>query len=104
MKHTFSEKGIDRLLRVDDVISAVEWVVHDYEQHSAAGELQSLEAKCVELSTLESIIPGAYIAARTTFEGIRAARFHSKSIARAKMRTALKLLRSLPNENWAAST
>jgi hypothetical protein len=71
-------------------------------QRPASGELQSLEAQCIELSTLESIIPGAYLAARTAFEGIRAARVHSDATARKKMKSALKLLRSLPNENWGS--
>lgn len=88
------------MLHVDDVINAVECVIHQNGQHPAAVELQSLEAQCIELSTLESIIPGAYLAARTAFEGIKAARIHSDATARKKMRFALKLLRSLPNENW----
>jgi hypothetical protein len=88
------------LLHVEDVITAVECVMHQNGHHPGTRELQSLEAQCIELSTLESIIPGAYLAARTAFEGIRAARIHSDATARKKMRSALKLLRSLPNENW----
>ena len=89
-----------RLLRVDEVINAVEWVMKDYAQRSASKDLLSLEGKCIELSRLESIIPGAYLAARLTFEGIQAARVHSGAVAQEKMTEALRLLKSLPNENW----
>jgi hypothetical protein len=84
---------------VDRAINALEFVVADYEHRSGSPELASLEERCIRLSLLESIVPGAYRAAREMLDGIKAARIHARPVAERKMMTAIGLLRQLPAEN-----
>jgi hypothetical protein len=87
------------MIEVDRVIIALEGVVADYEHRSAGPELASLEEKCIDLSLLESIVPGTYWAALEMLEGIKAARIHAWPVAERKMLAALRTLRSLPSCN-----
>jgi hypothetical protein len=87
------------MMEVDRVIVALEGLVADYEHRSAGPELASLEAQCVDLSLLQSIVPGAYGAALQMLEGIKAARIHARPVAERKMLAALRTLRSLPSYN-----
>ncbi len=87
------------MLEVDRVITALEGLVADYEHRSGGPELASLEEKCIQLSLLESIVPGAYWAALEMLDGIKAARIHARPVAERKMLAALRTLRSLPALN-----
>jgi hypothetical protein len=80
---------------VDKAITTLETIVSDRELELGQAQLGELQRECIELSQLECFIPGTYRVAGMLLECIHAARAHCPSVALARMRQAIMLLRSL---------
>ena len=65
---------------IETVISALESIMRDYDCHSGSVQLVTLKQYCVDLSRLDCILPGAYVAATALLEAIQAAMLHSRKL------------------------
>jgi hypothetical protein len=81
---------------VDKAINTLETIISDRKLELGQAQLGELQRECIELSELDCFVPGTYRVAEMLLECIRAARAHCPSVAFARMRQAITLLRSLP--------
>jgi hypothetical protein len=84
-----------RLTDIEKAISALESIMRDDHHDPASIQLVTLKQYCVDLSRLDCILPGAYVAATALLDAVQAAMLHSRSITEPRISTAVQLLRDL---------